>query len=118
MMKLPPFVLTIPRGGDFTFKPRCTATIGTDMTTWTAEWVVKDAFGEELFRKTSALVIPTPGSPHIAEATFSLSETETSNLTLGKATAFYHVALIDIATEWTGIIMHGSIEAYVESGGA
>jgi hypothetical protein len=118
MSKLSPYTLDIPRGGDFTFKPRCTATLGTDMSAWTSEFVVKDKEGSELFRKTSALVIPTPGSPHVAEATFSLTELETEKLYLGKGYAFYHVALIDAATEWKGIVLHGAIDAYVESGGA
>jgi hypothetical protein len=118
MSKTAPYTLEIPRGADYTFKPRCTAQVGTDMTTWTSEFVVKDLDGAELFRKTGTMIIPTPGSPHIAETTFSLTETETASFEIGKGKAFYHVALEDAGTEWKGIIMHGPIDAYVESGGS
>lgn len=118
MAKLAPYTLEIPRSGDFTFKPRCTAAIGADMSAWTSEFVMKDTSGGVLFKKTSLMVVPTPGSPHIAEASFSLTENETASLELGKAVAYYHVALIDAATNWTGIVMHGTVDTYVTSGGA
>lgn len=116
MQKPQPVPLVIARDGDFTIQPRFTAATGTDMSAWTSKMVAKDNDENELFTKTSALTIVTPGVLNIAEATFSLTEQETKQFDLGKIGS-YHILLIDAATDWQGVVLHGSLETYVDSGG-
>lgn len=111
---LQPYDLVVKRGAAKSLRPRITASVGIDMSSWIAELVIKGSGGSVIFTVESPITTELD-TLHIGSADLNIPAEDTAKFELGHKQSYY-VRVRDLGG-WDDIIMHGLINAIVVAGG-